>query len=85
MEIAKLYMSGFITASSLISIADVWSVVVRSPPLALRADPRNMTKRCIEEVGVEVVDAVDVVGVMEDLDREVLAAAASPKLVSFEC
>ena len=44
-----------------------------------------MTKRCIEEVGVEVVDAVDVVGVMEDLDREVLAAAASPKLVSFEC
>ena len=36
-EIARLYMSGFITAGSLTSIADVWSVVVRSPPLALRA------------------------------------------------
>ena len=28
-----------------------------------------MTKRCIEEVGVEVVDAVDVVEVVEDLVR----------------
>ena len=44
-----------------------------------------MTKRCIEEVGVEVVDAVDVVEVMEDLVGLVLAAAASPELVSFEC
>ena len=37
MEIARLYMSGVITASSLTAIADGWSVVVRSPPLALRA------------------------------------------------
>ena len=28
-----------------------------------------MTKRCIEEAGVEVVDAVDVVEVVEDLVR----------------